>query len=279
MYTASTPASASRASYEPCARGMSYSRAYASARLWSRLATATTSTLAARAPAITTRLMFAVERMPQRVTRMRAARKVGGDGRAGAALEAGTRVALRRAEDLACSVRGDADVRGTHVTEALPVPAQDPLSDLVSALLVLERARVEKERMAGAAEQRGCLVHDPARHADRRALRALQRAREVERLERELCDSAQRRSDRHLERRGRREPGADRQVRVNGAGDAHGRPPEPGQFRLDRRHVPLPAALGRHRVRDERRLRRRLALDADPEVERDGEDEAADEVR
>src|SRR3954471_16043953 len=81
---ASTPSSASSASYEPCARGISYSRAYASARARSRLATATTSTVAARAPAITTRLMFAVERIPQRVSCIDAPRTLGGDGRAGA---------------------------------------------------------------------------------------------------------------------------------------------------------------------------------------------------
>src|SRR3954453_21792240 len=68
---------------------MSYSRAYASARARSRLATATTSTFAARAPAITTRLMFAVERIPQRVSCIDAPRTLGGDGRAGAGAEAG----------------------------------------------------------------------------------------------------------------------------------------------------------------------------------------------
>src|SRR5512132_2170622 len=69
MYTASTASSARSASYEPCARGIPCSRAYASARARSRLPTATTSTRSeSLAPSSTRRLMFAVERIPQRVS-------------------------------------------------------------------------------------------------------------------------------------------------------------------------------------------------------------------
>src|SRR5207253_11497290 len=64
-WTASTSGSARSASYEPYARPISHSLAYSSARAWSRLATATSSTAGdACAPGITFRLMSAVEMIP-----------------------------------------------------------------------------------------------------------------------------------------------------------------------------------------------------------------------
>ena len=146
-------------------------------------------------------------------------------------------------------------------------------------MLVLERARVEQERVSGAAEQRRGLIHDPARDADGSMLGALQRAGEVERLDLELGDRAQSRRDRDLECRRRREAGADREVRAHGSLDPDGRPPERGQLLLDRSDVPLPAAVVRRtRPTSSDVVSRRDALDANAEVERDRQHEPADEV-
>src|SRR5215203_5244244 len=67
--------------------------------------------------------------------------------------------------------------------------------------LVLERAGVEEQRAACAAEDGGRLIHDPARHAHRAKLGALRGLSEQHRVEVEVGDSAERDRNRDLERR------------------------------------------------------------------------------
>ena len=66
---------------------------------------------------------------------------------------------------------------------------------------MLERAAVEQDRLAGPPEKRCGLVEDPARNADGAQLGAPARLGELERLDLELGDRAERERDRDLERR------------------------------------------------------------------------------
>ena len=113
----------------------------------------------------------------------------------------------------------------------------------------LERPAVEQDRLALAAEHRSGLVEDPARHADGAQLGPLAGERECERLELEPGDRAQREGDRHLERRGRREPGAGRQIGAHGSGEADRRPAEQVELDRDRLGVPRPALSSEGRRR------------------------------
>ena len=75
--------------------------------------------------------------------------------------------------------------------------------------LDLERAAIDQERAARAACDGGELIHDPAGDARRKLLGALAGEGELRRRQLEVRDVAQRERERHLQRRRRREPGAD----------------------------------------------------------------------
>src|SRR5581483_8830039 len=103
-----------------------------------------------------------------------------------------------------------------------------------------------------------------------------QRFRELERLELEAGDCAEREADHHLERRRRRQPGSDRQGRRERSPDGDLRATELAELRRDRIHVPLPAldVLGGRELGGVGRL----AIEPYAAVDRGREDEAADEV-
>src|SRR5947208_16891687 len=106
--------------------------------------------------------------------------------------------------------------------------------------------------------------------------RAAERLSELQRIELELRHSAERDTDDDLERRRRREPCADRQSRRELALDATCGPAERTELVLDGVDVALP--LQRRVLRRETNVRRRLAAQGDPRLDRDGQDEASDEV-
>ena len=54
--------------------------------------------------------------------------------------------------------------------------------------------------MAGSSQERRCLVENPARDADRAVLCATGELSELDRLQREVRDRAEREADRNLER-------------------------------------------------------------------------------
>ena len=112
-------------------------------------------------------------------------------------------------------------------------------------------------------------------------LGALRRAGELERLELEVRDRAKSRCDRDLERRRRGDAGADRQRRVDGSLDSDRRPTQRRELRLDCADEPSPVGLvarSRERVRREQRSLCRDAVDANAEIERDGQHEPAGQV-
>src|SRR5262249_2241413 len=95
---------------------------------------------------------------------------------------------------------------------------------------MLERAAVEQDRSAPAAEDRAGLVEDPAGHADGPELGALAGERQLERLELEVGDDAEGERDRDLERGRRREARTRREVRRDRALEPDRRTPERGQL-------------------------------------------------
>ena len=92
-----------------------------------------------------------------------------------------------------------------------------------------ERPAVEEHGVVGAAEHRGHLVLDAARHARRHVLGALRGERELDAVERESRRVRQGQRARNLKRRTRRESRPDR----NGRGDGRGRR-RPGDDRARR---------------------------------------------
>ena len=143
-------------------------------------------------------------------------------------------------------------------------------------VLVGERACVQQKRVAAATQKRRGLIHDPRRHADGPVLCAPERLRQVHTVDLEVRDAAETECRHDLERRRRREPHTGRETGGEPARDPDLGPAELAKLRLDRRHIPLPAAV---RVgRAERRPGRRLAVEGDPELDRDRQHETADEV-
>ena len=134
--------------------------------------------------------------------------------------------------------------------------------------LDLEAAAVDQERVVAPAGERGELVHDPARHAGRDLLRLLAGQRELEQRQLEAGGVAEREREGDLERRARREAGAERHrrgddasiprrpARAPPASDDAGRVAAPARLDLGR----LGAAVGgssTRRRRSERAARRR----------------------
>jgi len=122
---------------------------------------------------------------------------------------------------------------------------------------VLERAAVEQDRVALTPEQRRGLVENPARHADRAQLCTLTCERQLERLELEVGDGAERKPDGDLERSRGREARADRQVRRQRAAEPDRRASEEVELGGDGLRVAHPAF--RCRSAPVRRERRRSA--------------------
>jgi hypothetical protein len=134
-------------------------------------------------------------------------------------------------------------------------------------VLVLERTRVEQERVTGARKQRCGLIHDPARYVDRAMLGTLERLREVERLDLELRDGAESGCDCDFECGRRSESGPDGQIRMDGSVDSHWRPAECGELVLDRCDVSPPAARAWPCDGPQRRPPGGDTFDADAEVD------------
>ena len=136
-------------------------------------------------------------------------------------------------------------LRITRVLERMPVAGVDDEDGEIvrqTHVPVLQRAAVEQEGRALAAEERCSLIHDPAGDADRTQLGSPARERQLDWLQREIRDRAERKADRDLERRRGAQAGARRQIRLYGSCDADRGPPELGQFGCHGRRVPAPTA-------------------------------------
>jgi hypothetical protein len=155
--------------------------------------------------------------------------------------------------------------------------------------LVFKRREVEQHRMPCAAEQARRLVQDPTRHADGAMNCPLGCERELERLDVEVGDGAERDPDHDLESRRRRQPGADRQRRAQLAAEPDRRPPQERELGRDARDVPPEAgrvagavSRERHELVELTRVKldrgRGLGDERDSEVERHGERNATGEI-
>ena len=149
---------------------------------------------------------------------------------------------------------------------------------------MFECAAVEKERVLGAPEQRRRLVENAGRHPDRALLCPLTRAYQLERLELEICNRTERKREHDHERPGRAEARSARKVGIDVALDPDGGPPEVSELLGYGGDVAAPTAhlaaavrsyLCDFAVRDERDPGRRRDGDADAELDRDRQDEAA----
>jgi hypothetical protein len=130
---------------------------------------------------------------------------------------------------------------------------------------MLQRRAVEQQRVPRTPEQRRRLVEDPRWNTRRRPLGALARPGDLQRLELEARDLAQRQRHGDLERAGRAEPGALREICVDAPAQPDGRPAERSQLLIDggrERRAQLEAVGGLERERD-------------PELDRDREGEPA----
>ena len=116
--------------------------------------------------------------------------------------------------------------------------------------------------MARQTEQTRGLVEDAARLADRSQLCSLAEQRQLERLQLEAGDRAERERDRDLECRRGRKPRAGGQVRADRAGEPDRRPPHLVELGGDRLRIPRPAgysftvAVGGERLRSDRKSTR-----------------------
>ena len=110
---------------------------------------------------------------------------------------------------------------------------------------VLERTAVEQDRALVGSEQARGLVEDAARHADRPQLRPLAEEGELERLELEVGDRAERERERDLEGGGRREACSRREVGRDRARQTDRRPTGVGELGGHRLHVSRPSLAPR----------------------------------
>ena len=153
---------------------------------------------------------------------------------------------------------------------------------------VLERVAVEQDRALVGSEQARRLVEDPARNAHGPQLRPLAEEGELERLELEVGDGAERERERHLEGGGRREPRSGREVGRDRARQADRGPTCVGELGGHRLRVSRPspsaraASVGGDGLRSpvplglERDLPLRAnGCEPDPVLDRDGQDEPA----
>ena len=110
---------------------------------------------------------------------------------------------------------------------------------------VLERTAVEQDRALGRSEEARRLVEDAARDSHRPELRPLAEEGELERIELEVGNRAERERNRHLEGSGRREPRSRGKVGRDRARQANRRPAGIAELGGDPLHVSRPSVGAR----------------------------------